>query len=110
MRLRLIAAACSIAALQVPAVTSARATRGQESIAAGVAVQRDLAGGQTHTYELPFAGEQCVRVAVVQHGIDVAVSIRDRGGAPLVEENRLDAQGTEVLVWTSPVRASTRSP
>ena len=41
----------------------------------GHAVERDLSGGETHSYRISLAQGQYVRVAVEQRGIDVTVSI-----------------------------------
>src|SRR5262245_44738413 len=99
MRVRLIASACSIVAALL---TTATAVRVQELLVPDVPVERDLAARQTHTYQLALGGEQCVRIAVDQRGIDVAVAVRDRGGQPLAEDNRLGSRGTELLPGTKP--------
>lgn len=90
----------AIDARQAPAKTSARSV--QEVVASGVPVERDLASGQTHTYQLALGGEECVRVSVEQLGVDATIAVVDGSGRPVREENRLGEHGTELLLWTSP--------
>jgi CHAT domain-containing protein/tetratricopeptide (TPR) repeat protein len=101
MRLQLSVLVCAVVVAQRSGAVSIRAAHGQETIAPSAPVERDLSAGQTHTYQLAPGGEQCVRIAVDQRGIDVAVTVRDLGGQPLVEVNRLGPRGTELLAWAS---------
>jgi len=102
----------SLLASEAPGARLAPATANVQSthdvITAGVPVERDLTGGQTHVYQLPLDAEQCVRIAVEQRGVDVAIAILDGSGRTLREENRLGEQGTELLLWTSPGAGSYR--
>ena len=45
------------------------------SLEVGVVLERELAGGQSHTYSLTLEAGQYFRGVVEQRGIDVAVSI-----------------------------------
>ena len=74
----------------------------QEVVAPSVPVERELASGQTHSYLLALGGEECVRIAVEQRGVDAAIVVMDGSGRAVREENRLGEYGTELLLWTSP--------
>ncbi len=99
MSLRTIVGAC--AALALAAAVSAQAPR-RTAVAPGTTIERQLARGERHLYDLHLAGEQSVRVAVEQRGVDLTLVVLDESGRTLREENRLGERGTEVLVWTSP--------
>src|SRR5713226_1445231 len=68
----------------------------------GAPLERQLAGGQTHLYQLSFGAEECVKIAVEQRGVDVTLALVDQSGKLLREENNLGNQGTEWLLWISP--------
>lgn len=50
-----------------------------------IPVERELAGGQTHSYRLALNAGQYVRVMVEQKGIDVAMTLFSPDGAKLAE-------------------------
>src|SRR5262249_48529367 len=62
----------------------------------GQPVERELAGGQTHTYQLALAVNQYLRVAVEQKGIDVVVTLFGPNSQKLIEvDSPNGAQGPE---------------
>ena len=64
----------------------------------GKLVERDLAGGQAHSYRIPLAAGQYLHVVVVQRGVDVVTSLFDPGGRQVVEvDSPSGAQGPELL-------------
>ena len=46
---------------------------------------RDLKDGETHGYEIPLQGGDFVDVRVAQHGIRIAVSVRDPGNGIVLD-------------------------
>ena len=51
----------------------------------GKPVERELAGGQTHAYQLTLAADQYLHFVVEQRGIDVVVALTGPDGQKLVE-------------------------
>jgi tetratricopeptide (TPR) repeat protein len=62
----------------------------------GVPIERELAGGETHTYHITLAAGQYLRVVVDQRGIDVIVKIFGPDGQPLAEMDMLNSRGLEI--------------
>src|SRR5262245_32596890 len=64
----------------------------------GKPVERELAGGQGHTYRIALASGQFLRVAVDQKGIDVALRLLGPDGKQLLEMDNPDStQGRETV-------------
>lgn len=64
----------------------ATASPGHEnSLELGVAVERELAASETHSYALAFAADQYARLTVEQKGIDVVVAFYDPDGSMIVQ-------------------------
>jgi len=62
----------------------------------GVPIERELAGGETHSYRVTLAAGQYLRVIVDQRGIDVVVRLFGPDGQQVTEVNRPNgAQGPE---------------
>ena len=61
--------------------------QGTNSLEPGRAVEREIAGGESHTYQLVLQAGQFVRVVVEQNGIDVAVALIAPDGKQLAEAN-----------------------
>ncbi len=62
-------------------------------------IQRDLAPGQAHTYQIEVPAEQFLQVIVDQRGVDVAVTLSDPFGEKLIQMDRaIGAQGPEPLI------------
>src|SRR5439155_20768978 len=59
--------------------------------------ERELAGGQTHTYQIKLTAGQFLRVVVEQKGIDVAVALVAPDGKQLIEANLSGTFGQEPL-------------
>src|SRR5262249_42228438 len=60
---------------QAPASTRGAAPSSQEtdSLEPGKPIERELSGGQTHSYKITMISGQYLQVVVAQRGIDVAV-------------------------------------
>jgi CHAT domain-containing protein/tetratricopeptide (TPR) repeat protein len=71
---------------------------GQEmKLEAGKTVEREIAGGESHTYQISLAAGQLLRVVVEQKAIDVALKIAAPDGKQLVEANLTRAGELESL-------------
>src|SRR5215470_8084332 len=67
----------------------------------GKPIERELAGGQSHDYQLTLADRQYVNLVVDQRGIDVVVKLFGPDGKPIMEfdsENRVQGQESVSLV------------
>jgi tetratricopeptide (TPR) repeat protein len=51
----------------------------------GNPIEREIAGGQVHSYELPLSAGQYLHLVVDQRGIDLAVVVLDPAGKEVVE-------------------------
>lgn len=60
--------------------------------------ERNLTGGQTHTYQLSLLAEQFIQIEVEQKGIDVVVSLLNSGNSKLAEvDSPNGTDGPEIL-------------
>jgi CHAT domain-containing protein/tetratricopeptide (TPR) repeat protein len=81
----------------------------------GTPVERDLSGGQSHSYRILLAAGQYLHVVVDQRGIDVVVALYGPDGRALIEiDSPNGAYGPEPLWWigdaTGAYRIEVRSP
>jgi CHAT domain-containing protein/Tfp pilus assembly protein PilF len=53
----------------------------------GQSVEREITGGQSHTYQINLTSGQFMRVVVEQRGIDVKLALSSSDGKPLVESD-----------------------
>jgi CHAT domain-containing protein/uncharacterized protein HemY len=63
----------------------------------GLPVEREIAGGESHTYQFALAAGQFVRAVVEQKAIDVKLALANPDGKPLVEVNLSSVGGAESL-------------
>src|SRR5581483_7133698 len=83
-----LVSALSVAAAQQPADVRPLVT--------GVPVEHDLAGGQTHQYQVTAEAGQWVKILVAQKGVNVVVRVYSPDGKPLWEVDVDDrTEGTE---------------
>src|SRR5206468_4163815 len=62
-------------------------------------IERELQGGESHTYEITLAAGQYLNMVVDQRGIDVAVQVVAPGGERLMEvDSPNGAQGDEPVM------------
>lgn len=55
----------------------------------GEPIERELAGGQQHSYQITLSRNQFLKVVIAQRGIDVAMVATDPSGKKIVEMNDL---------------------
>jgi CHAT domain-containing protein/Flp pilus assembly protein TadD len=89
----------------VPAQTAAAATTAAQreaeprTLKLGEPIERELAGGQQHSYQLALTEGQYLNLAVEQRGVDVVVALFAPNGKKLIEVNDTEAQGIESVTW-----------
>jgi CHAT domain-containing protein/Tfp pilus assembly protein PilF len=67
------------------------------ALEAGKVVERQLAGGETHSFQVSLAAGQYLRLTVDQRGIDIELGIFDPNGQKLVGMDSLNGtQGPEI--------------
>jgi len=70
------------------------------TIGPGAATERELKGGETHSFRIRIASGQFLYAEVDQRGIDVVVTLVGPDGQPLVKVDSPNAaRGPEPLVW-----------
>ena len=94
-------ALCSTALLwSVEAGGMYRVVAAQENLPTqetGKIVERQLTGGETHTFQVPLSAGQYLRLAADQHGIDIELRIFGPNGQKLIEMDTLNGtQGPEI--------------
>jgi tetratricopeptide (TPR) repeat protein len=77
----------------VPAPERATSRAEPERLEVGTPIERELAGGETHTYAVRLEAGQYLHAVAQQKGIDVVVTLSDPSGAKLVEVD--SPNGTE---------------
>lgn len=78
--------------------TDAKGIGNIQRLEAGKTIERELAGGQVHSYEITLSAEQFLQAAVDQKGIDVSVAISGPDGRRLVEMDSMEkTQGLELV-------------
>ncbi len=102
--LKVAALVFAVFVLLNPAPTrSATQSGAQELLTTGVPIERELAGGQTHSYQLTVGAGQYFRVIVEQRGIDVVVALSAAGGQQLYEvDSPNGTAGTEEIPFVTP--------
>ena len=88
---------------------SAQAAQEPQTLAPGTPVEREIAGGQTHTYQLTLAAGQYLHVVVDQRGIDVVVGLFGPDGKQIIEvDSPNGTQGPEPVFLVTEAAGSYR--
>ncbi len=83
-------------------LVSAQTTTETRPLSVGIAIERELTGGQAHSYQLSSLSEQYLHVTIAQRGIDVAVTLFAPDGKKLLEvDSPSGSSGEEVLAWVT---------
>ena len=85
-----------IMALSTLAVTTA-SQQTAVTLEAASPIEREIVGGQTHSYQVKLTAGQFARIVVEQRAIDVALILTAPDDKPVVEVNLSSAGGTESL-------------
>src|SRR6185369_10238931 len=78
-------------------VVNLRAGQEPQTLVPGRPVEREIAGGESHTYQISLAAGQFVRAVVEQKAIDVKLALANPDGKPIVEVNFSSVGGLESL-------------
>src|SRR5262245_30525862 len=85
------------------AQTRPQQTGASDPLPFGKAIERDLSGGENHSYTFALRAGQFVQAVVEQRGIDVAVAIFGPDGKQLTKVDRpTSAQGHEIASLIAP--------
>jgi len=68
----------------------AESTPQSQSLTPGQPVEREIAGGQMHSYQIKLVAGQFMRVVVEQKSIDVSLVLVGSDGKPLLESDLTD--------------------
>ncbi len=75
----------------------------------GKPIERELAGGQSHSYQIVLTADQYLQVEVAQHGVNVLLEMFDPAGRELSEvDSARGKQGSELLTFIAEVSGSYR--
>jgi len=77
---------------------SVQADQEVRQIEPGKAIERELAGGQSHSYQITLAAGQYLNLLIEQRGIDVVVKVFGLDGKQITEfDSEIRAQGQEIV-------------
>ena len=68
--------------------SAAQSPQESNSLELGKPIQREISGGQTHSYKITMTAGQFLHIVVKQQGVDVAVSMFTPDGKKIIEVNR----------------------
>src|SRR6266850_3091654 len=72
---------------------------GPETLEPGRALERRLAGGESHLYEIRMTSEQSLRLVVEQRGIDVALRLFGPDGKQISFTDNVQSERGAEVVW-----------
>jgi len=100
MRARNLLSFLLLLRLMLPGTGSMR-SQDVRPLVPGVPIERELAGGEAHSYQVALASGEYLHVVVEQRGIDVIVTVFGPDGQQLADVNKTNAtQGLEpVSLW-----------
>jgi CHAT domain-containing protein/lipopolysaccharide biosynthesis regulator YciM len=83
--------------------------RGAEALELGKPLERKLAGGESHLYEIQMSSEQFLRLEVEQRGIDVALTLFGPDGKRISDIDNIQTErGSEALLLIAKDRGGYR--
>src|SRR5262245_31787885 len=62
-----------------------RSAQENDSLEPGKPIERELSGGQSHSYKIAMVSGQYLQIAIEQRGIDVAVALFTPDGKKIVD-------------------------
>jgi CHAT domain-containing protein/tetratricopeptide (TPR) repeat protein len=90
-------------------ISPAQENQQSQQLEPGKPVEGELAGGQSHSYQMTLAAGQYVRLMVEQRGIDVAVKLFRPDGRQITEfDSEFRTQGQEPASWVAEETGSYR--
>jgi CHAT domain-containing protein/Tfp pilus assembly protein PilF len=83
-------------------INPAQADQHARRLEQGNPVERELTGGQSHSYQITLAADQYVKLIVDQRGIDLVVKLFGPDGKPITEfDSERRVQGEETVQWVA---------
>jgi CHAT domain-containing protein/lipopolysaccharide biosynthesis regulator YciM len=91
------------------ASNSAKNEQDVRTLEPGKPIERELAGGQSHAYQITLAEGQFLNVTIEQRGIDVVVKLLGPDGKQIVEfDSEITKQGQETVTQVAEVAGNYR--
>jgi CHAT domain-containing protein/Tfp pilus assembly protein PilF len=91
------------------AVRPAQENKQTRQLEPGKPIERELAGGQSHSYQMTLAAGQYVKLVIDQRGIDLVVKLFGLDGKVITEfDSERRIQGEENVSWVAEEAASYR--
>ncbi|MBO0725148.1 MAG: CHAT domain-containing protein [Blastocatellia bacterium] len=89
---------CVVFASLTFAPPGANAERGLERLELGRSLERMIGGGETHRYGIALSAGLCLRIAIMQRGVDVILTVLDPAGRRVARIDRPNgAYGPETV-------------
>jgi CHAT domain-containing protein/Tfp pilus assembly protein PilF len=83
-------------------VSRAQENRQPRQLEPGQTIERELTGGQSHSYQMKLASDQYVKLVVDQRGIDAVVKLFGLNGKQITEfDSDFRLQGQEIASWVA---------
>src|SRR5437667_7764286 len=76
-----------------------QAAQEPQTLVSGQTVEREVAGGEVHTYRIELAARQFMRVVAEQKGADVTLTLVGPDNKQVAETDLTGAHGTESLSY-----------
>jgi CHAT domain-containing protein/Flp pilus assembly protein TadD len=90
-------------------VSPAQENQQTRQLEQGKRIERELAGGQSHSYQMTLAAGQYVKLVVDQRGIDVMVKLFGPDGKQVTEfDSEIRTQGRETVEWVAEAASNYR--
>lgn len=85
-------ALAAVLSSSIAPVSSATKTQDLRPLSPETTQERELAGGQSHQYELALSTNDFVKLTVAQRGIDIALKVTGPNGQPILESDSADGR------------------
>src|SRR5262245_40903900 len=101
MRLPHKALIVTILASLMGGISAAQPTQDMRELAPGASIERELSGGEPHSYRVALSEGQYLRAIVKGHDINILVTLQEPGGAKVFERSRNHRLRPEVILALS---------
>ena len=89
---------CSISLLSVLFVLNLEAQTEAPNLEIGKIIEKEISGGQSHSFQMRLKPNQFVHAVIMQKGIDVVVRFYEPNGAKMAEfDNPCGLNGADIL-------------
>jgi CHAT domain-containing protein/tetratricopeptide (TPR) repeat protein len=80
------------------AISAAQTTQDARELAPGAALEREISGGEAHSYRIALIEGQYLRAVVKGQGLNILVTLHEPGGAKVFERSRNHRLRPEVIL------------